>query len=349
MATPRSLGFRMPPEWAPHERCWMAWPCRREIFGDRFAGACRAYAEVARAIARSEPVSMLARPELVADASLACGRGVSVLPMDYDDSWTRDTAPTFVVSDAGELAAIDWRYDGYGGRSPETAHDATLAARIAERLGIRSFSAPLVLEGGAVQTDGEGTAMVCAPSVLDARRNPGLDRRQAEALLADHLGVDRVIWLEHGFVEDATAGHVDNVACFAAPGKVLALSSRDADDPNHAGLLANVAALEAAEDARGRTLEVVPVMQPKARHDGDGRRLSTSYINFYVANEAVVLPVFDDPMDDDAHGALADAFPDREIVGIDALDLVHGGGGIHCITQQQPARPAPDEKREADD
>jgi agmatine deiminase len=332
----------MPPEWAPHERCWMAWPCRREIFGARFAAACRAYAEVARAIARSEPVSMLARPDLIADASLASGRGVSVVPMDYDDSWTRDTAPTFVLSDDGELAAIDWRFNGYGDRSPVVAQDATLAARIAERLRIRSFAASLVLEGGAVHTDGEGTAIVCARSLLDPRRNPGLGRDQAEALLADHLGIERVIWLEHAFVDDPTAGHVDNVACFAAPGKVLALASSEAGDPNHEGLLANVAALEAAEDARGRALEVIPVVQPKARHGEDGRRLPTSYINFYLANETAVLPVFDDPMDDDAHAAIADAFPDREVIGIDAIDLVQGGGGIHCITQQQPARPVAD-------
>ncbi|HEX6143339.1 MAG TPA: agmatine deiminase family protein [Geminicoccaceae bacterium] len=347
MTTPRARGFAMPPEWAPHERCWMAWPCREEIFGPAFAGARRACAEIARAIARTEPVSMLARPDLIADASLASGRGVSVVPMDYDDAWPRDTAPTFVLDRAGTLAAVDWRFNGYGGRSPKFDQDAALAARIAERLQIERFEAPLVFEGGAVHVDGEGTAIVAAPSVLDPGRSPGRSREDIDQVLGDCLGVDRVIWLEHGFEGDETGGHVDNLACFAAPGKVLALSSRDANDPNHEGLQANVATLKAAEDAQGRTLEVIEVVQPKARHREDGRRLTTSYINFYLANGAVILPMFDDARDDDAYAAVEAAFPEREIVPIDAVDLVHGGGGIHCITQQQPARPPGDAGKEA--
>ena len=342
MSTPAAKGFRMPPEWAPHERCWMAWPCRPEIFGAAFAGARRAYAEIARAIAQSEPVSMLARPELIADASVASGRGVSVLPMDYDDAWTRDTAPSFVVNQEGDLGAVTWRFNGYGGRSPSFDLDAKLATRIAERLKIERFEAPLVLEGGAVHVDGEGTALLCAPSVLEPARNPDLDRAEVERMLGDFLGVERVIWLEHGFEGDVTGGHVDNLACFVGPGKVLALASDDPNDPNHHGLKANVEALKAAHDAAGRSLEVIEVIQPRARYRDDGSRLTTSYLNFYVSNEAVVLPMFDDDRDDDAFESISAAFPEREAVQIEALDLVHGGGGIHCITRQQPARPKAD-------
>lgn len=329
----------MPAEWAPHERCWMAWPCRPDIFGAAFAGAKRTYAEVARAIARSEPVSMLARPDLIADASLASGRGVSVVPMDYDDAWTRDTAPTFVTAADGRLAAVDWRFNGYGGRSPAFREDAALARRIAERLQVERFDPTLVLEGGALHVDGEGTALVCAESLLDPARNPDLGRAAIDQILGDFLGIEKVIWLEHGFEGDETGGHVDNVACFSAPGKVLALSSDDPDDPNHAGLLANVETLKRVRDAAARTLEVIEVMQPRARHREDGRRLTTSYINFYLSTGAVVLPMFGDDQDDDAYRKIAAAFPDREAVQIDVLDLVHGGGGIHCITQQQPAVP----------
>jgi agmatine deiminase len=330
----------MPPEWAPHERCWMAWPCRPELFGSELGAARRTFAEVARAIARSEPVSMLARPDLIADASVASGKGVSVVPMAYDDAWVRDTAPTFVLDQAGTLAGIDWRFNGWGHRAPNYAEDARLAGAICERLQIERIEAPFVLEGGAVQVDGEGTALVAAHSILDSQRNPGLDRAALERLLGEHLGVDRVIWLEHGFACDETGGHVDNVACFAAPGKVLALSSRDRNDPHHDGLKANLETLKTARDARDGPLEVIALPEPKARHRDDGRRLTTSYINFYLSNETVILPMFGDAMDDEAYGIMEAAFPSREVVQIEALALVHGGGGIHCITQQQPARPA---------
>lgn len=339
MATPAQRGFMIPPEWGPHERCWMAWPCRPEQFGNRLQGARKAYAEVARAIARSEPVSMLARPDLIADASLASGKGVSVVPMDYDDSWLRDTAPTFVQAADGTLAGIDWRFNGYGHRQPAFEGDAKLATLICERLQIERFEAPFVLEGGAIHVDGEGTALACAESVLDDKRNPGLDRAKLERLLAEYVGIETVIWLERGLEDDPTGGHVDNVACFAGPGRVLALIAKDQNDPNHERLAANLAILKAAEDARGRSLEVIEVPQPKARHRDDGRRLTTSYINFYVSNGAVVMPMFEDSMDDTAHDLVERAYPDREIIQIEALDLVYGGGGIHCITRPQPARP----------
>lgn len=340
MATPAERGFTMPPEWAPHERCWMAWPCRQELFGNRLQGARKAYAEVARAIARSEPVSMLARPDLIADASLASGKGVSVVPMGYDDSWIRDTGPTFVQAADGTVAGIDWRFNGYGHRQPAFEEDAKLAGLICERLQIERIEAPFVLEGGAIHVDGEGTALACAESILDERRNLGLDRARLERLMADYLGVETVIWLERGFEDDLTGGHVDNLACFAGPGRVVAMITKDQNDPNHERLATNLAILKAARDARGREFEVIEIPQPKARRREDGRRLTTSYINFYLSNGAVVLPMFEDAADDTAHDQLERAFPEREVIQIEALDLVHGGGGIHCITQPQPARPA---------
>jgi agmatine deiminase len=337
VSTPREQGFVMPPEWAPHERCWMAWPCRAEHWGDRLTAARQAHAEVAKAIAEFEPVTMIAWPELAAEASVQCGgQGISVLPIEYDDSWIRDTAPSFVRNAEGLLAGIDWRFNGYGERSPEYAQDAALAEKLCRRLKVPRFEAPIVLEGGAVHVDGEGTALVCAESVLDARRNPGLARAAIEAVLRDHLGVETVIWLPRGLVDDPSGGHVDNLACFAAPGKVLALAGGDADDPNRPILEDNLARLRAARDAKGRELEVIEIPQPAARQREDGRRLTLSYINFYLANGAVVVPIFDDPMDATAFHAIQAAFPDRQIIQIEALDLSHGGGGIHCITQQQP-------------
>jgi agmatine deiminase len=337
VTTPCAKGFTMPAEWAPHARTWMAWPCRTELWGERMAAGRRAYAEVAKAIVQYEPVTMIARPELIAEASLQCGQGIPVLPLDYDDAWIRDTAPTFVVDRSGALAGIDWRFNGYGERSPAFGQDARLAESICARLEAPRFDAPIVLEGGALHVDGEGTCLVCAPSVLDPKRNPDWSREQVAAVLADHLGVTQLIWLEHGFEGDVTRGHVDNVACFVRPGVVMALTARDTDDANHAGLEDNLARLRGARDAAGRELEVIEVEQPAARSSEDGRRLTTSYLNFYLANGAVVLPMFNDPMDDAAYDTISKAFPDRQAVQIDAGDLVLGGGGIHCITQQQPA------------
>jgi agmatine deiminase len=307
------------------------------------AAARQAYAEVAQTIAQFEPVTMIARPDLTAEASLHCGQGVAVLPLDYDDSWTRDTAPTFVTDPNGQLAGIDWGFNGYGEAAPAYAKDARLAEAICERLKVARFVAPIVLEGGAIHVDGEGTCLVCAGSVLDPRRNPGLGRAEIEAVLADHLGVAKVIWLEQGLVGDRTGGHVDNLACFARPGVVLALAGRDPQDANHAVLQDNLARLRAEKDAQGRALEVVEIEQPAAQSRADGSRIAASYVNLYLANGAVILPMFDDPMDSPAAKTVAAAFPDRRAVQVDASDLVHGGGGIHSITQQQPAVPAPDQ------
>jgi agmatine deiminase len=336
VSVPREQGFVMPPEWASHERCWMAWPCRTEHWGERLAAARQAYADVAKAIVAFEPVTMIARPELTAEASLQCGQGVSVLPLEHDDAWIRDTAPTFVRNAEGLLAGIDWRFNGYGERSPEFADDAALAEKICRRLKVPRFEVPIVLEGGALHVDGEGTGLVCAASALDPRRNPGRSQAEIEAVLRDQLGLETVIWLAQGLVDDATGGHVDNLACFARPGVVLALSGGEDDDANRPILEDNLARLRATRDAQGRELEVIEIPQPAARYREDGRRLTASYINFYLANGAIIVPIFDDPMDATAFHAIQAAFPDRQIVEIDAGDLIYGGGGIHCITQQQP-------------
>ena len=337
MTTPRAQGFAMSAEWAPHSRCWMAWPCRTELWGERMAAARKACAEVAKAIAQHEPVTMIARPDLAAEASLHCGQGISVLPLEHDDSWMRDVAPTFVIDRAGAVAGVDWRYNGYGERSPAFDRDARLAETICSRLEVPRFAAPIVFEGGAVHVDGEGTALVCAASAVDPKRNPGLSRDAIEAVLADYLGVAKVIWLEHGFDGDAAGGHVDNVACFVRPGVVMVLTCRDDSDANFAPFQDNLARLRPARDAQGRELQVIEVEQPAARFRPDGTRLTTSYVNFYLANGAVIMPMFGDPMDDTAYDTISAAFADRHAMQIDASDLVYGGGGIHCITQQQPA------------
>jgi agmatine deiminase len=313
----------------------MAWPCRNELWGERMSEARQAYAELAKAIAAHEPVTMIARPDLTAEASLTCGQGISVLPLAHDDSRIRDTSPTFLLDRAGALAGIDWRYDGYGGRAPAFEQDARLADAICARLEVPRFVAPLVLEGGGVQVDGEGTALVCATSVLDPKRNPGREREEIEGLLADQIGVSQVIWLKHGFEGDVTGGHVSNVARFARPGVVIALTCRDADDANFAPFRDNLERLRGARDAAGRALEVIGIEQPARRSGPAGRRLTTSYLSFYLANGAVLLPMFDDAKDAAAYAAINAAFPDRRAIQIEAAELAYGGG-IHDLAREQP-------------
>jgi agmatine deiminase len=334
--TPAALGFAMPPEWAAHARSWMAWPCREPLWRGRMEQARDAYARVAAAIAAHEPVTMLVRPEQAAEARRRLGPGIDLMALPLDDSWTRDIGPTFVRDQAGRLAAIDWRFNGWGGKYPDHRADDSVPPRIAGHLGISCFAAPFVLEGGAIHTDGAGTLLTTEQCLLNPNRNPGLDRTEMESALADWLGIARVIWLGQGLAEDETDGHVDNVACFARPGLVLALVAEDASDSNHAPLAENLARLGAARDAAGRALEVVPIAQPAERR-ANGTRLPLSYINFYFANGAVIAPVFDDPADQPALDTLARIFPERRLVAVPALDIVAGGGGIHCITQQQPA------------
>ena len=217
----------MPPEWAPHAGCWMAWPCRPENWDD-IEKARATYVEVARAIARFEPVTMTANAEDAGAArgALAGVAGAEVVVVPSDDSWARDTAPTFVIDGRGGLGGVDWRFNAYGGIYEEYGRTRNMARRILDLLGARRFAAPLVLEGGAVHVDGEGTVLTTAEVVLDPRRNPGLERDEAERLLCEYLGAEKVLWLSSALDHDNTGGHVDNLACFVAPGVVVAARLR---------------------------------------------------------------------------------------------------------------------------
>mgnify|MGYP000933605654 CR=1 FL=1 len=336
MTTPRSAGYRMPPEWAPHAGCWMAWPCRPENWDD-LERARATYVEVARAVARFEPVTMTANAEDAgaARSALAGIAAARVVVVPSDDSWSRDTAPTFVVDGRGSLAGVDWRFNAYGGIYEEYGRTRDMAQRILDLIGARRFAAPLTLEGGAIHVDGDGTVLTTSEVVLDPRRNPHLDRPAAERLLCDYLGADKVIWLSSALDHDNTGGHVDNLACFAAPGVVAALGCDDRDDPQYAAVQENLGRLRAATDACGRALEVVELPMPE-RPEFHGRRISPSYVNFFIANGGVVMPTFGDPADARARDLLAHLFPRAAVVQVPTLELAKADGNIHCITQQQP-------------
>jgi agmatine deiminase len=335
--TPRAAGLSMPAESGLHERTLMAWPVRADLWGEGLAQARRDYATIAGAIAAFEPVLMVAPPEAAADARRRCGRAVDIVELPIDDSWIRDSGPIFVTG-GGRRAGVDFAFNGWGEKFAPFDRDDALPAALLEHLGADRFSAPLVLEGGSITVDGEGTLITTEQCLLNPNRNPSLAREEIEALLGDYLGVEKVIWLPHGLLEDHdTDGHVDNVAAFLSPGRVL-LQTAPPGDPNHERLAENAATLRAATDARSRPLEVVELdVLPTA--SVRGARGCVPYTNLYLANGAAIVPVAgDDPdRDSDVLALLGSLLPGREVVPVPGRMLAEGGGGVHCITQQVPA------------
>lgn len=350
MRTPKDDGFFMPAEWQTHTRCWMAWPCRADLWGEGLEAARSAYADVAEAISAFEPVTMLANPEHVAEVSLRFGSGVASMPLPLDDSWMRDTGPSFLIDGKGGLAGVDWRFNGWGEKYQPYDRDAAIAGALLDHLKIPRYEAPFVLEGGAIAVDGEGTLLTTEQCLLNPNRNPGMNRVAIEEGLKAYLGVETVIWLGRGLEDDETDGHVDNVATFVKPGVVLALTAKNEKDGNYEALQDNLERLRAARDAKGRELEVIEVQQPTRAEDEDGRRLARSYVNLYIANGGVIMPAFEDGRDKAAYDVVSRCFPDHKVRQVVVNDLIVGGGGIHCITQQQPvAQEPPAEEAEAGD
>jgi agmatine deiminase len=326
----------MPAEWAPHERCWMAWPCRGSLWGEGLAAARAAHAAVARAVSGFEPVTMLANAEELEEARAQCGPDVACQTMPLDDSWMRDSGPSFVIDGKGGLAGIDWRFNAWGGKFQPYDQDALTAERLLAQLGVSRYAAPLVLEGGSIHVDGEGTLLTSEECLLNPNRNPDLARADIEELLRRYAGVESFVWLGEGLDKDETDGHVDNIACFVRPGVVMAVTCDDPADRNHAILKDNLARLAKARDAKGRALEVIELPLPREPRYVDGQRLALSYVNYYIANGGVVMPSFGDANDAQAFDIVSRAFPERKVVQVEASAILVGGGGIHCITQQQP-------------
>jgi len=332
-------GLYMPAEWSDHARTWMAWPCRLEPWGSG-EGLLRAQvsvARVARAISGFEKVAMAVRPHEIDEARLAIGKGIEIVSVELDDSWARDTGPIFVTDGRGGVAGVHWRFNAWGNKYKPHEFDAEFGGLVIDALDMRRYDGPMVLEGGSIAVDGEGTLITTEQCLLNANRNPNLSKQQIEERLALYLGVTKIIWLGEGLEDDETDGHVDNIACFAGPGRVMVYKPRSPNDLNGRVMADNIARLKSARDARGRPLEIIELPEPEPQERHDGRRLDMSYINFYYTNFGIVMPSFDDACDADALRIMEKSFPDRRIVQVPTLDIVQGGGGIHCITQQQPA------------
>ncbi|MDF7826379.1 agmatine deiminase family protein [Pontiellaceae bacterium B12227] len=338
MKTPKADGFHMPAEWQKHEACWMAWPYDETAWRGHHREAKHSVATLANSISEFEPVKMLVPPEARSEAERFLGRGVEIVSCEIDDAWTRDTCPSFLINDEGGLAGVNWRFNGWG--EMEFANwesDKELARRVCRQLEVPCYNAPIMNEGGAIHVDGEGTVLCTRATLLNDNRNPEYSEEKMEQVLCGYLGAEKVIWLDQGYEQDETDGHIDVVACFVAPGKVMHLSTENKNDPNYSRFEQNIAYLESQTDARGRPLEVIRMPQPSLWLEEE-RRISCSYVNYYLANGAVFVPLFDDPVDEQAIAVFKSLYPEREIVGMpECAAIFYGGGGIHCITQQQPA------------
>ena len=336
-STPHTDGLSMPPEWAPHERCVMAWPAREPMWGDQFDGAKRAHAAAATAIARFEPVLLVAPPGAGDEARAACAvadsaAAIEVVEWALDDSWARDIGAIVVSDGKGRRAGVDFAFNAWGGKFHPYADDARFAQRMCAHLSFERYEADhFVFEGGSVTVDGAGTAITTEECLLHPNRNPDLSRDHIEAELEAWLGVERVVWLPFGLVEDAdTDGHIDNVAACVAPGVVVAQTTADRRNPNYGRLHRNVEVLEAAGYVV-RTIDVLPYAQV------GGETVVVPPTNFYLANGAVIVPVVEGAGGDEALAAVEAVLSDREVLGVPGDVLAFGGGGVHCITQQVPA------------
>lgn len=338
------MTWTMPPETAPQERIWMAFPREGQTLGsglaEREAGYA-AWAAVARAIAEFEPVSMIVDPSEMARARRMVGDGIELIEREIDDFWLRDSGPTFVLDEEGSLAAVDWIFNGWGGGDwTSAAHDRGLAAFIARLVGVPVIPSLLVNEGGGIHVDGRGTVLLTETVQLDPGRNPHADKARVEAEMARTLGTRKAIWLPRGLARDydtfGTRGHVDIVATFPAPGRVLVHAQTDPGHPDHATMREIRALLAEATDAEGGRLEIIDLPAPATLRDAHGF-VDWSYVNHLVLNGAVIACAFGEP-EADARAAeiLAAAYPGRRIVPVDARELFARGGGVHCITQQQP-------------
>lgn len=332
-------GASMLPEWHPHAACVMAWCAADALYGDAAADRIRAeQAKIARAIASFEPVLMLINPDQREDAARQCGHGVSLMELEHYDTWTRDTLPTIHRADT-QRCAIGWNFNTWGGKYPGYSADQILAERFASSRGLDFHRAPIVAEGGAIETDGLGTLITTETCLLNENRNPGLSRADIESALMQMTGTSRVIWLWGSEVDAVTDGHVDGICRFIRPGLVVTEVTDDKEDPEYRDLQENAVRLEAARDARGERLEVIRLMRPRWEKMPDrGDDFAPSYVNAYFPNGGVVMPKFGDGARDAAARALfGELEPERAIIQLDISQITEGGGGIHCCTMQVPA------------
>jgi agmatine deiminase len=345
-ATPKQLGYRLPAEWEPHEATWLSWPHKEASWPGKIETIFPIYAQMVAALARSETVHINVNDEVMEakargflDAARA-GGDIRFHRFPTNDAWCRDHGAIILKHrDSGRAQvprlAIDWDYNAWGNKYPPHDLDNLIPGRMAETLGIPCRKGGMVLEGGSIDSNGEGLLLTTTSCLLNPNRNPGLSRTQIEARLLDMLGVEKILWLGDGIVGDDTDGHIDDLTRFVGPRTVVTAIEDDPADANFAPLRENLRRLETMTDLEGRRLEIIAVpMPPTVVYEG--QRLPASYANFYIANTVVLLPTYRHPNDAVAHERLARLFPGREVIGLDCTDLIWGLGAFHCLTQQVP-------------
>lgn len=357
-STPKDDGYKMPGEFENHTGCWMLWPERTDTWRLGAKPAQKAFVEVATAIAEFEPVTMGVNRDQYINARNMLPKHIRVIELSYNDSWIRDCGPTFVVNKDGEVRGVDWEFNAWGGLNGGIYFpwdlDAQVAQKVLEIERVDRYKANnFILEGGAIHVDGEGTLITTEECLLNPNRNPDLTKEEIEEMLKSYLNVEKIIWLGKGVYLDETNGHVDNLCCFIRPGVVALTWTEDTSDPQYEISRDAYERLKSKTDVRGRKLEIHKIHQPDpiimTEEEGKGvdiiegvlpreagARMAGSYINFYIANGGIVMPTFNDSHDQAALETLQNLFPNCQVKGIMAREIILGGGNIHCITQQQP-------------
>lgn len=341
------MSYRMPAEWEPHESTWVAWPHNQDDWPGRFGPIPWVYGEILRRLSRFERIDLIVPAGQESEVRDFVGRlGVDLerirfWEMATDRVWTRDFAPTWVFDAAGFRHALKWRFNAWA-KYDDWRRDQAAGLLIGQHFGPchepKWNGQPVVLEGGSIDVNGQGLLLTTEECLLSTQqqRNPALSREDYEQLFADYLGIEKTIWLKRGIVGDDTHGHVDDLARFVTANTIVCVVEQERGDPNHDRLQENLEVLRTAADQRGRPLRIVELPMPEPIWF-DGQRLPASYANFYIANEQVLVPTFNDPHDRLALNILAELFPDRRVVGIYCGDLVWGLGTLHCMTMQMPA------------
>ncbi len=328
--------LRLPAEWEHHHCCWLAFPSNREFWQDQLEGAQQEFLALAQTIGLSEKLNILVDNEYDRDLVLRSLTDVNVTChfIPYGDIWLRDTAPFFLKDEAGQDFAVHFAWNGWGEKY-NLKHDDRVSRSIIDLLNIPSFYFDWVLEGGAIEVDGMGTCLTTKQCLLNPNRRVNPDQIEVENDLRSALGVEKILWLDRGLLNDHTDGHIDTIARFIAPGKVVCMTPSHCDDPNRDVLEEIMATLSTMTDVQGNKLEIIPIPSPGLVLNDRKEILPASYLNFYISNKIVIVPTYDTPWDEDAVNAISQCFPDRKTIGLSAKHILTGGGAFHCITKQQ--------------
>ena len=357
--TPKNDGFRMPAEYESQEKVWMIWPERPDNWRDGGKPAQKAFSEVAKAISKFTKMNVLVSREQFQNCRRQLPPEITIYEMSNNDAWVRDCGPTFLINDRGELRAADWKFNAWGGLVDGLYfpwdQDDLIAQKVCEIENVDSYRpSDFVLEGGSIHVDGEGAVLTTEMCLLSEGRNPHMTREEIEKKLCDYLNCEKVLWLKDGIDPEETNGHIDDVACFVAPGEVACIYTEDKDSPFYEAAQDAYRRLSEMTDAKGRKLKIHKICCPiknvtikgdfaidyvegtLPREDGD--ICIASYMNFLITNNGVIVPQYGDENDTLALKQIKEIFPDKEVVGVNTVEIVYGGGNIHCITQQQPKR-----------